>query len=104
MKVFLNREGRLRTITKTFLKGPALGEMTGVSVSPPRAAETLTCWRSTSGCGIQGYVADALCVYHRKWELAFHPAPTTAVSRSISYDLTRARRSTAVSHPSRLSG
>jgi len=22
--------------------------------------------------GIQGYLADVLCAYHRRWELAFH--------------------------------
>src|SRR4051812_35976646 len=30
MKVFLNRQGKLRTMTKTFLEGPCLGEFTGL--------------------------------------------------------------------------
>src|SRR5262249_26940462 len=74
MKVFLNREGKLRTITKTFLNGPVLGEFTGtVRFSGEGSRQFFDMlekyvWQH----GIQGYVADVLCTYHRKWELAFH--------------------------------
>ncbi len=50
MKIYVNRQGALQTITKTVLKGTVLGEFTGT----------------------QGYLADVLCAHHRRWELAFH--------------------------------
>jgi choline kinase len=94
MKVFLNREGRLRTITKTFLSGPVLGEFTGMVRF---SAEGSTTFFDTLGKyvwqhGIQGYVADVLCAYHRKWELAFHlSADHRRVEIDFPYDVTRAR-------------
>jgi choline kinase len=74
MKVFLNREGRLRTITKTFLNGPVLGEFTGAVRFSAEGSTTFfdTLEKYAWQHGIQGYVADVLCAYHRKWELAFH--------------------------------
>ena len=40
----------------------------------------------------QGYVADILCAYHRKWELAFHLAGDhRRVEVDFPCDLTRAR-------------
>jgi choline kinase len=74
MKVFVNHEGKLRTITKTFLKGPVLGEFTGMIRCSAEGSRQLFdmlakhVWQH----GIQGYLADVLCAYHRKWELAFH--------------------------------
>lgn len=108
MKIFLNREGRLRTITKTFLKGPVLGEMTGTvrfSAEGSRNFFDLLekhVWLH----GIQGYVADALCVYHRKWELAFHlSSDHRRVEVDFPCDLTRARQLYRECRtPSRLSG
>jgi len=42
--------------------------------------------------GIQGYVADVLCTYHRKWELAFHLSNDhRRVEVDFPYDLARAR-------------
>jgi choline kinase len=94
MKVFLSREGKLRTITKTFLRGPVLGEFTGAvrfSAEGSRGFfDTLDkhVWQH----GIQGYVADVLCAYHRKWELAFHlSADHRRVEVDFPCDLDRAR-------------
>jgi choline kinase len=74
MKVYLSRGGALETITKVVRKGPVLGEFTGtVRFSGDGSAhffETLE--RHVWQQGIQGYLADVLCAYHRKWELAFH--------------------------------
>jgi choline kinase len=74
MKVFLNRAGKLRTISKTFLDGTVLGEFTSlVRFSAEGSTQFFAAlekhvWQH----GIQGYVADVLCAVHRKWELAFH--------------------------------
>jgi choline kinase len=74
MKVFLNRAGKLRTMTKTMLAGPVLGEFTGcVRFSAEGSTQLFDAlekyvWQH----GIQGYLADVLCSLHRKWELAFH--------------------------------
>jgi choline kinase len=94
MKVFLNREGKLRTITKTFLSGPVLGEFTGtVRFSGEGSRQFFDMlekyvWQR----GIQGYVADVLCTYHRKWELAFHLSDDhRRVEVDFPYDLNRAR-------------
>jgi choline kinase len=94
MKVFLNREGKLRTITKTFLNGPVLGEFTGtVRFSGEGSRQFFDMlekyvWQH----GIQGYVADVLCTYHRKWELAFHLSDDhRRVEVDFPYDLARAR-------------
>jgi choline kinase len=94
MKVFLNREGKLRTITKTFLNGPVLGEFTGtVRFSGEGSRQFFDMlekyvWQHS----IQGYVADVLCTYHRKWELAFHLSDDhRRVEVDFPYDLARAR-------------
>lgn len=74
MKVFLNRAGKLRTITKTFLEGPVLGEFTGLVRCSAEGSSQLftTLEKHVWQHGIQGYLADVLCATHRKWELAFH--------------------------------
>ncbi len=94
MKVFLSRDGTLRTITKTFLSGPVLGEFTGlVRFSADGSRQFFDMldkhvWQH----GIQGYVADVLCTYHRKWELAFHlSSDHLRVEVDFPYDLARAR-------------
>ena len=95
MKVFLNRQGKLRTITKTFLDGTVLGEFTGlIRFSAEGSQQFFDClekyvWQH----GIQGYVADVLCSYHRKWELAFHLSQDhERVEVDFPYDLDRARQ------------
>jgi choline kinase len=96
MKVFLNRAGKLRTITKTSLDGPLLGEFTGlVRLSPEGSGQLFTAleayaWRH----GLQqGYLADVLCAVHRKWELAFHLSTDhERVDVDFPCDLERARR------------
>lgn len=74
MKVYLNRHGLLRTMSKTLLDGTCLGEFTGAvrfsAEGSRQFFETLD--KHTWQHGIQGYVADVLCAQHRKWELAFH--------------------------------
>jgi L-glutamine-phosphate cytidylyltransferase len=94
MKVFVNRAGKLRTITKTFLDGPVLGEFTGLVRFSAEgngqlfAALERHAWQH----GIQGYLADVLCAVHRKWELAFHlSADHDRVEVDFPCDLTRAR-------------
>jgi choline kinase len=74
MKVFLDRQGKLRTMTKLFLDGPCLGEFTGLVRCSAEGSTQLFCSleRHVWLHGIEGYVADILCVVHRKWELAFH--------------------------------
>jgi choline kinase len=94
MKVFLSRDGRLRTITKTFLSGPVLGEFTGAvrfsAEGSRQFFETLE--RHVWQHGIKGYVADVLCTYHRKWELAFHLSTDhRRVEVDFPYDLARAQ-------------
>jgi len=95
MKVYLNRQGRLRTMTKTLLDGTCLGEFTGtVRFNAEGSAhffETLDkhVWQH----GIQGYVADVLCALHRKWELAFHLSTDhRRVEVDFPRDLDRARQ------------
>jgi choline kinase len=94
MKVFLNRAGKLRTMTKTFLPGPVLGEFTGaVRFSAEGSTQLFTTlekhvWQH----GIQGYLADVLCAVHRKWELAFHlSSDHRRVEVDFPCDLTQAR-------------
>src|SRR5262249_40493967 len=94
MKVFVNRTGALRTITKTCLDATALGEFTGLvrfsADGSQQFFETLEkhAWQQ----GIQGYVADVLCAVHRKWELAFHlSSDHRRVDIDFPCDLTRAR-------------
>ncbi len=94
MKVFLNRRGDLRTITKTFLEGPVLGEFTAtVRFSAEGSRQFFDMlekhvWQH----GIQGYLADVLCTYHRKWPLTFHLSTDhRRVEVDFPYDLARAR-------------
>jgi choline kinase len=94
MKVFLNREGKLRTITKTFLNGPVLGEFTGLARFSAEGSRQFfdTLEKHVWVRGIHGYVADVLCVLHRKWELAFHLGPEhDRVEVDFPCDLARAR-------------
>src|SRR5262249_44239156 len=71
MKVYVNRHGKFRTMTKTMLEGPILGEFTGLlRVSAEGSVQLFSMlekhvWEH----GIQGYVADVLCAAQRKWEL-----------------------------------
>jgi choline kinase len=95
MKVFLNRSGKLRTITKTFLDGPVLGEFTGLArFSAEGSCQLFTtlekhAWQH----GIQGYLADILCVIHKKWELAFHLSTDHhRIEVDFPCDATRARQ------------
>jgi choline kinase len=94
MKVFLNRRGELRTITKTFLEGPIVGEFTAtVRFSDEGSSQFFDMlekhvWQH----GIQGYLADVLCTYHRKWDLTFHLSNDhRRVEVDFPYDLARAR-------------
>ncbi len=94
MKVFLNRRGELRTMTKTFLPGPVLGEFTAtVRFSAEGSSQFFDVlekhvWQH----GIQGYLADVLCAYHRKWPLTFHLSNDhRRVEVDFPYDLARAR-------------
>jgi len=74
MKVYLNRHGKLRTMTKTMLEGPVLGEFTGLLRASAEGSVQLFStlekyfWQDC----LQVYMADVLCATHRKWELAFH--------------------------------
>ncbi len=95
MKVFLNRAGRLRTMTKTFLDGPVLGEFTGaVRFSAEGSTQLFTTLeKHVWQYGIQGYLADVLCAMHRKWELAFHLSNDhNRVEVDFPCDLTQARQ------------
>jgi choline kinase len=94
MKVYLNRTGKLRTMSKAELEGPVLGEFTGaVRFSAEGSTwffDTLEkmVWQQ----GIDGYVADVLCQLHRKWELAFHlSVDHRRVEVDFPRDLTTAR-------------
>jgi choline kinase len=94
MKVFVNRAGKLRTMTKTFLEGPVLGEFTGlVRLSAEGSGQLFsTLEKHVWQHGIQGYLADVLCATHRKWELAFHLSTDhRRVEVDFPCDLTRAR-------------
>ena len=102
MKVFLNRSGKLRTMTKTFLKVRSSASSPAPCASAPTAApssfETLEkhVWQH----GIQGYLADVLCAMHRKWELAFHLSTDHhRIEVDFPCDLTRARQLYAEHHP-----
>jgi choline kinase len=94
MKVFLNRAGKLRTITKTLLDGPILGEFTGlVRFSAEGSSQLFTTlekyvWQH----GIGGYLADVLCAIHKKWELSFHLSDDHhRIEIDFPCDLNRAR-------------
>jgi choline kinase len=95
MKVYISRTGKLRTMTKTLLSGTVLGEFTATvrfsAEGSRQFFETLEkhVWQQ----GIQGYLADVLCTYHRKWELAFHLSNDhRRVEVDFPYDLERARQ------------
>jgi choline kinase len=95
MKVFLNRAGKLRTITKSFLEGTILGEFTSlVRFSAQGSTQFFSTlekyvWQQ----GIQGYVADVLVAQHRKWELAFHLSTDhQRIEIDFPCDLTVARK------------
>jgi choline kinase len=95
MKVFLNRAGKLRTISKTCLEGPVLGEFTGLAHFSAEGGRQLfaTLDKHVWQHGIQGYLADVLCAVHRKWELAFHLSTDhQRVEVDFPCDLARARQ------------
>jgi choline kinase len=96
MKVYVSHQGQFRTMNKSFLKhGLVLGEFTGMvrfsADGSSQFFETLQkyAWQH----GIQGYVADVLCAYHRKWELAFHVRTEhDRIEVDFPCDLARARQ------------
>lgn len=95
MKVYLNRQGLLRTMTKTLLDGTCLGEFTGAvrfsAEGSRQFFDTLEShvWQH----GIQGYVADVLCALHRRSELAFHLSTDhRRLDVDFPCDVTRARQ------------
>lgn len=95
MKVFLNRAGKLRKMTKTFLEGPCLGEFTGLVRFSAEGSNQLfdTLEKYVWQHGIQGYLADVLCATHRKWELAFHLSNDhRRIEVDFPRDLTQARQ------------
>jgi choline kinase len=73
-KVYLNRAGRLRTISRDCLEGPVLGEMTGLLRCTAAGSRQFFTnlekhvWQH----GLHSSLADLLCQLHRRWELAFH--------------------------------
>lgn len=94
MKLYVNRAGHLMTMTKTVQKGTVLGEFTATvrfsAEGSTQFFETLEkyVWQH----GVEGYLADVLCAYHRKWELAFHlSSDHRRVEVDFPYDLARAR-------------
>jgi choline kinase len=95
MKVYVNRAGEFRTMTKTFLKkDTVLGEFTGLARFSAEGSSQFfdTLEKHVWQHGIQGYVADVLCTYHRKWEMAFHLSTDhRRVEVDFPCDLARAR-------------
>jgi choline kinase len=95
MKVYVNRAGTFRGMTKTFLKKDmVLGEFTAtVRFSAEGSSQFFaTLEKHVWQHGIQGYLADALCAYHRKWELAFHlSSDHRRIEVDFPCDLARAR-------------
>lgn len=95
MKVYTDRTGQFRTMTKTFLKtGTVVGEFTGlVRFSAEGSTQFFESLRRHVGQhGIQGYVADVLCTHHRKRPLTFHlTASHDRVEVDFPCDLARAR-------------
>jgi choline kinase len=94
MKVFVNRAGNFRTMTKAFLDGPILGEFTGMVRFSAEGSQQFfdMLERHVWQHGIQGYVADVLCTTHRKWELAFHLSNDhRRIDIDFPRDLARAR-------------
>lgn len=95
MKVYINRNGKLRTMTKTVLDGTVLGEFTATVRFSAEGSHQFfdTLEKHVWQHGIQGYLANVLCVYHRKWELAFHlSSDHRRVEVDFPCDLTRARQ------------
>lgn len=95
MKVYVKNNGQLQTMTKTVQKGTILGEFTAtVRFSAEGSAQFFdTLEKHVWQHGIQGYLADVLCTYHRKWELAFHLSNDhRRVEVDFPYDLDRARQ------------
>ena len=94
MKVFVNRAGNFRTMTKAFLDGPILGEFTGMVRFSAEGSQQFfeMLERHVWQHGIRGYVADVLCTTHRKWELAFHlSSDHRRIDIDFPRDLARAR-------------
>jgi choline kinase len=94
MKVYINKSGKLRTISKTVLEGTVLGEFTAtVRFSAEGSRQFFdTLEKHVWQHGIQGYLADVLCTYHRKWEIAFHlSADHRRIEVDFPCDLARAR-------------
>lgn len=98
MKVFVTRSGGLRTITKTWLDGPILGEFTGLMRCSADGSRQLFemlekhVWQHGPASMVHGYVADVLCTTHKKWELAFHlSGDHRRVDVDFPCDLARAR-------------
>jgi choline kinase len=96
MKVYMDRAGHFRTMSKSFLKnGMVLGEFTGsVRFSAEGSTQFFgTLRKYVWQRGVQGYVADVLCAHHRKWPLAFHlNGAHDRVEVDFPCDLTRARQ------------
>lgn len=74
MKVYVTKEGGLRTMSKVVQNGTILGEFTGLLRFSAEGSRVFfdTLEKYVWQHGIQGYVADVLCAYHRKYALAFH--------------------------------
>jgi choline kinase len=108
MKVYLNRNGKLRTITKKVLEGPIVGEFTGLVRCSAEGSTQLfaSLDRHAWLTGIQGYLADVLCALHRKWELAFHlSSDHHRIDVDFPQDADKARRLYAQEHKApRLAG
>jgi choline kinase len=103
MKVFVNRSGGLRTMTKACLDGNVLGEFTGMFRCSAEGSTQFFdmlekhVWQH----GIEGFVADILCTTHRKWPLAFHlSADHRRVDVDFPCDLARARELFGQASPS----
>ena len=96
MKVFLNRTGKLRTMTKTFLEGPVLGEFTGAGPLQRRGQHAVLRrpWKSTSGSTASRATSPTSSVPSTasgNWP--FTSATTTdRVEVDFPCDLTRARQ------------
>ena len=85
LKVYLNRAGRLRTISKACLEGPVLGEMTGLLRCSAEGGKQLfsTLEKHVWQHGLQSSLAEILCHVHKRWELAFHLSALTIALSSI---------------------
>jgi choline kinase len=75
VKVYLNKAGRLRTLSKAFLDGPVLGAFTGlVRFSAEGSQQFFTTFeKHVWQHGLQqSSLAELLCHLHKRWELGFH--------------------------------